>query len=279
MVTAEELINGSIDMHMHTDPDSSKERRLDALEAALQAEDVGMRAIVLKSHEYPTAPLAYIVQQMVDNVKVFGSLCLEFETGCLNLDAVEVSAKLGAKILWMPTFSGTLDRKKRGLPGISILDEKGKLFPVIPEILEIVKSYDMVLGSGHITNEETFVLVDEAKRLGLTKIVATHPTSPNRVPMTIEQLQDLAAKGVFIEYCFSGCMPLSLRLDPADIAAGVKALGAEHCLITTDMGQNHNPPPAEGLRICVLGLLQNGISEKEIELLIKVNPARLLGLD
>ena len=279
MATVDELMNGSIDMHMHTAPDPNTERRLDALEAAFQAEDMGMRAIVLKSHEYPTTPLAYIVQQMVDNVKVFGSLCLEFQTGCLNLAAVEASAKLGAKVLWMPTFSGTLDRKKRGLPGISILDEKGELFPVVSDILKVVKSHDMVLASGHITNEETFALVDEAKRLGLTKIVATHPTSPNRVPMTLKQLQDLTAKGVLIEYCFGSCMPLSLRLNPADIAAGVKALGAEHCLMTTDLGQNHNPPPAEGMRMCVIGMLRNGISEPEVELMTKVNPARLLGLD
>ena len=77
MSVIEKLLHGAIDMHVHHGPDSRVERRVDALQAALQAQEAGMRAIVLKSHEYPTAPLAYIVRQVIQNMAVFGSISLD----------------------------------------------------------------------------------------------------------------------------------------------------------------------------------------------------------
>ena len=95
----DELLQGSIDMHLHHGPDSFLPRRVDALEAARQAQQMGMRAIVLKNHHYPTAPLATMVSQLVPGMGVFGSLCLDFEIGGLNFYALECSAKLGAKVV------------------------------------------------------------------------------------------------------------------------------------------------------------------------------------
>ena len=97
MSLIDNLLQGSIDMHIHHGPDARVERRVDALQAALQAQEAGMRAIVLKSHEYPTTPLAYIVSQIVRNIAVLGSIALDLEVGGLNTHALEVSAKLGAK--------------------------------------------------------------------------------------------------------------------------------------------------------------------------------------
>ena len=74
MSVIDELLKGSIDMHIHCGPDPRVERRLDAIDAARQAKEAGMRAIVLKSHEYPTAPLAYAVRRIVSDIDVFGSL-------------------------------------------------------------------------------------------------------------------------------------------------------------------------------------------------------------
>jgi len=177
MDTTEQLVQGSIDMHVHHAPDAHIKRRVDALQAAIQAEEAGMRAIVLKSHDYPTAPLAYIVNQSVRNLTVFGSLSLDFAVGGLNPSAVETSALLGAKVIWMPTFSSANDMEKRGLggEGIRILDEKGRIVPPVLDILDIVKSHDMVLATGHVSGAESFALVDEAKGKGVTKIVVTHP--------------------------------------------------------------------------------------------------------
>ncbi len=281
MDAIERLVQGSIDMHVHHGPDAHIRRRVDALQAALQAEQAGMRAIVLKNHDYPTAPLASIVGQHVHNLTVFGSLCLDFAIGGLNPVAVETSAILGARVVWMPTFSSANDHQKLKIKGegIKITDSKGKLLPEVQAILDIIKSKDMVLATGHVSAAESFALVDEARQQGLTKIVVTHPLATRiGATLTVEQQQQMADKGAFIEHCFLCTLPLGDRLDPKEMAAAIKAVGAEHCIMSTDMGQEWNPPPAEGMRMIVSTLLQCKISAKEIELMVKVNPARLLGL-
>ena len=74
----DKLLHGSIDMHVHAGPDVFIERRMDALQVAVLAREYGMRGIVLKSHSYLTAPVSYIVNQVVPEVATFGSLCLEY---------------------------------------------------------------------------------------------------------------------------------------------------------------------------------------------------------
>lgn len=281
MNTIERLMHGSIDMHIHHSPDARVGRRLDALQVAIQAEEAGMRAIVLKSHDYPTAPLAYIINKSVHNLTVFGSLSLDFPVGGLNPSSVEISALLGAKVLWMPTFSSANDRKKRGLggEGINILDEKGNIVPAAQQCLDIVKSHVMVLATGHVSTAEAFALVDEARKKGITKIVITHPLSTGfGATLSIEEQQQMAKKGAFIEHCFGSTMPMGERLHPMKIAEAVKAVGAEHCILSTDLGQEWNPAPAEGMRMMIGTMLKCALSIEEIELMVKVNPARLLGL-
>lgn len=282
MSVIEELLHGSIDMHIHHGPDIKMERRVDALQAARQAQEAGMRAIVLKNHAYPTASLAYILNQVVPDIAVFGSITLDFEVGGLNTHALEASARLGAKIVWMPTVSSANDAKRRNPPeeGTTILDEDGKLLPVIGEILDIVKNYEMILATGHVSASESFALVDEAVKKGVGKIVVTHPLMEwFGACLSLEEQCRMVEKGAYIEHCFAPMMPLAERLEPMKIVEVVKAVGAEHCIISTDLGQSFNPAPAEGMRMMIATMLRCGLTEEEIELMVKVNPARLLGLD
>lgn len=280
MGTIDDLVQGSIDMHLHAGPDARLDRRVDALQAAMQARELGMRAIVLKSHEYPTAPVARIVSKMVDHIHVFGSVTLDLEIGGLNPLAVEASAGLGAKIVWMPTLTSAHERQKRGLQGgISILGDSGQLLPSVGEILDIIKSHDMVLATGHVSVKESFALVDEARRRGLDKIVITHPMSTHfGTTLDLKQQQELAGKGCYIEHCFVLTLPTTERLDPREIVNAVKAVGAEHCILSTDLGQGFNLPPAEGMRMAIATLLRAGLGKEEVELIAKTNPAKLLGL-
>lgn len=276
-----ELLRGSIDMHIHHGPDPRVERRVDALEAALQAQEAGMRAIVLKSHDYPTAPLAALAEQTAPRVRVFGSLCLDGEVGGLNPAAVEASARLGAKVIWMPTFSAANNRRYKGEEGgITILDDRGRLLPVMGEILELIQEHQLVLASGHLSAGEVAVLVKEATGRGLTRIVVTHPSEPTvGTLMDTAQQRELAAQGAFVEHCFGSTLPGGARIDPRSLVEQVRAVGAERCFLSTDLGQAHNPAPAEGMRMAVACLLRWGLSEREIALLIKDNPAHLLGLE
>ncbi|MFC1917137.1 DUF6282 family protein [Chloroflexota bacterium] len=281
MKEIDEILQGSIDMHVHNGPDANIDRRVDALQAALQAQEMGMRAIVLKSHDYPTAPVAYHVKQVVPDLEIFGSISLDLTVGGLNPHAVEASAGLDARVVWMPTFNSTCDMKRKNLPGgVPLLDENGKTVPALDEVLQVIKAHDMVVATGHISKPEVFAMVDRAKALGLQKIVITHPFLERwGAYLNLEEQQQMADKGAFLEYTFSITLPMHSRLDPMKIVEAVKLIGAEHCIMSTDLGQEWNMPPAEGMRMGIATMLKCGLSRQEIEIMIKENPAKLLGLE
>lgn len=283
----DELLSGSIDMHLHIGPDEMA-TRVDAVEAAEQAADVEMKAIVLKNHSYPTTPVAVIARKLVPEVEVFGSICLDYEIGGLNVDAVERHARLGAKVVWMPTFSSTNSRAKMrqlGLnlegDGFSILGDDGKLVAEIEPILEIIKKHDMVLASGHMSPVEIFAVLEAAQKKSIEKIVITHPSDAEFMDktLTLEELQRLGRMGAFIEQTMVTLLPTEFCHSPQERVETIKAIGAEHCIMSTDLGQYWNPPPAEGMRFFMAILLRNGLKAKDIEVMAKKNPARLLGLD
>jgi hypothetical protein len=284
-VNVDELVAGSIDMHMHPGLPMGFSR-VDAIEAARQAQQAGMKAIVLKSHNY-TAAVALIVNQLVPNIKVVGSICLDYEIGGLNIHALENSAALGAKVVWMPTFSSANSinmMRAQGLPlkgeGFSIIDKAGKLVPEMEPILSLIQKNNMVLATGHISPQEILVLVEEAQRVGIKKIIITHPTDKEFMEevLTIEEMQQLANAGAFIEFTIIGILPNEFGHDPAQLAQVIKTIGAEHCIVSTDLGQPQNPLPVEGMRLFISTLLHHGITPEEIELMVKKNPAGLLDL-
>jgi hypothetical protein len=229
-----------------------------------------------------------MVNQIVPEVKVFGSICLDYEVGGLNCYALESSAKLGARVVWMPTHSSKTSMLKSSRltgvvvdgNGLSILNAEHKLVPEMGRILSLIKEYDMVLASGHISSLETTVLAEEAMAMGITKFVVTHASTHSfEQSLNLEEQHRLGQMGVFIEYIYVGFLPNESRDDPQNLVKAIRNVGAEHCIISTDLGQYYNPSPAEGMRMFIALLIKNGITEHEIELMVKVNPAKLLGLD
>ncbi|MFH1003530.1 MAG: DUF6282 family protein [Chloroflexota bacterium] len=292
--TVNELMTGAIDFHVHTGPDPFHERRPDAYNLALSARALGMRGIVCKCHHYGTAPLVEVVNGVVPGFSLIGSLVLNESVGGLNPEVVEVAAKAGARVIWMPTYSSTSDfkRKQAGATSypitvgryaatepIPLIDHSGKLVPQVMPILEIIKSQDIVLATGHISVPEIYALTAEARRMDI-KVTITHPLS-TRVgsPLNLEQQREMVKLGAYIEHTFMPCMPISERISPAVLVEHVKGVGAEHCLLTTDFGQVLLPSPPEGFRMMVAMLLRYGLTEAELEKAVKLNPARLLGLD
>jgi hypothetical protein len=282
----DDLVRGSIDMHIHFAPDALMTFRMDALETAKLAHQMGMRAIVLKAHTYSSAPLANMVGKLVPEIKVFGSICLDYEVGGLNFHALKAAAKLGARVVWMPTHSSNNERSKpAGFDlegeGFSILNSKNKLVPEIDKILSLIKEYKMVLASGHISPAEVFALVEKALAKGISRLVITHPLTSEflKQGLTLEDQRRLAKMGAFIEHTYVGYLPNDLRHDPQILVEAIRTIGAEQTIISTDLGQYDNPPPSEGMRMFIGLLLRNGVTEHEIELMAKLNPAKLLDLD
>ena len=99
----DEIITGSFDLHVHAYPDSSRERRTDAIEAGKYAYEYGMGGFVLKSHDYPTGPLSMVLNQIYPGIFIAGGIVLNQSVGGLNPRAVEKMIPLNTKIVWMPT--------------------------------------------------------------------------------------------------------------------------------------------------------------------------------
>ena len=280
MSNVDRLLEGALDIHVHIAPDPRVERRGSAIDVAQQARDMGMRGMVLKSHEYPTHPVAYTASQAVPGITLIGGVALDLEVGGLNPLAVESTAKVGGRVVWMPTYSAQADRQAKGLDGgIYLLDDQGKLLPEVFSVLEVIKSHDMVLATGHISTEESMALVAEARNMGINRVVVTHGTTMSFwTGMTVEDMKTLASMGAYIEHCLHVMMPLTYRLAPREFVETVSAIGFENCIVSTDLGQYSRPMPPEGLRMGIAILLQAGLEEVEVGMMVKDNPSRLLGL-
>ena len=280
MSHADRILEGALDIHVHFAPDPRVERRGSAIEIAKQARDMGMRGLVLKSHDYPTHPVAYTVSEVVPGITLIGGIALDVEVGGLNPMAVESTARMGGRVVWMPTYSARADRQYKGLSGgISVLGDDKRLVPEVYAILELIKSHDMVLATGHLSTEESMTLVGEARNLGIQRIVVTHATTMSFLTgMTLEDMKTLAAMGAYIEHCLHVMMPLTYRMTPRELVETITAIGTEHCIISSDFGQDYHPMPAEGMRMGIATLLQAGLEEVEVGMLVKDNPSRLMGL-
>ena len=274
--TVEEILKGSYDLHVHAGPDPSQQRRLDALDTARHAYEAEMGGFVLKSHEYPTAPLTYALERMYPGLTVAGSVSLNREVGGLNPDAVKVAAGLGAKVVWMPTIGAHFYLSAQGKgPGISLLDSSGELFPEVHDFLDIVAESGMALASGHVSPSETTALFEAATRKGCERLIVTHPAGL----ATTNELRAMIDLGACVEYTFLSCLPSGGGTDPKELVAAIRELGVGGCIVTTDLGQWTNPPPAEGMRMAIASLIEAGMEPDDVSTLVKANPARLLGLD
>jgi len=272
------ILQGCIDMHVHCAPDPFVDRREDALRLAYGARDAGMRAVVLKCHYCPTSLMAYLINEIVGDVQVFGSITLNREIGGLNPYAVEAHARLGAKVVWMPTINSVPDMAKKAEQGISLIDEAGALVAEVRDILDIISSYRIVLATGHISTVEIDALCSEASKMGI-KHVITHPLMRSVGSyLSLSKQKELVDKGAIIEHTYVACMPFMERTDPMVLADAIRTIGAEHCILSSDFGQAFNPSAAEGARMMIAAMLRCGLSRSEVEVLVRRNPAKLLDL-
>ncbi len=284
----DDVMHGAIDMHVHFAPDMPPAvdlgvaRRLDAMGTARQARDAGMRAIVLKSHHWPTGALTCTIQPLVPEVTLFGTAVLNYSIGGLNPFAVEVAAKIGCKVLFPPTWNSSYHILShstdppsrtpvglRGRPGITILDDGGRLVSEMHEILDIVRANDMVIATGHLSPQEHLVLVEEAHRRGIQRIVVSHV----REEIPLEDRRRMADQGAVIELVYRP------RMDAKAIIEAARGVGVERCAMTVDGGHAFNPVPAESFRAFVGQLLYHRMSPEEVKTMAQRVPAQVLGLN
>lgn len=81
----------------------------------------------------------------------------------INPTAVETAFKLGAKVVWLPTASAkTIWRKWQTLPSVEVVKD-GRVVPELLDVFRLVKDYDGVLGTAHVSPEECKIVVEAAR--------------------------------------------------------------------------------------------------------------------
>ena len=277
-------LTGAADLHCHFGPDAHRERSVDALDAARDAAAAGHAALVLKSHDYPTAALATIVDRVVDGVRVFGGICCDREVGGVNPAAVETALRIGAKIVWLPTLSSRQDQlngigQALGIPGpgLSVVDERGALSSETHAVLDLVAAGGAVLATGHVTWHEHLAVAKEFGRRG--KVLVTHAMEELAGPnLSVDQCVELADLGATIELCALTCLGALATRPPGVIAAAVRTIGPERCTLATDYGQKANVRPATGFQDFADALLAETLDENAIRRMACDNPCGLLGV-
>jgi hypothetical protein len=289
-----ELMHGAIDLHIHSTP-SLFPRQVDHVEAAEGARKMGMRAIVLKCHHGYSSDRMYFVRKMVSGIEVYGGVVLNNAVGGINPFAVEAAISFGAKIVWFPTLSAKNHLERMGAPEfgssmkqktnrkmterpITVLDDKGNLIPEVFDVIDLVAEHDIMLATGHLTIAESRLVIGTAKERGVKRIYVNHPEYI--INGSIEEQKELADMGAFIEHLALFQYPMWPIEGGVDgIVEMIKAVGPERTVLATDLGQIHNPPPWEGLRMFMSVLLAKGIPKKDLKKMVQDNPAFLLNIE
>jgi hypothetical protein len=289
------LLQGAIDPHVHSGP-SIAPRSLDHVELLRQASAAGFAAVVTKDHDYSSVMTAALIRRNFPELKtrIYASIVLNNVVGGFNPYAVEHTAAMGGKIVWLPTLAAenhlrwqaqanrthpaTTD-KIRSAVGIPVLDADKKVRDDVKEVLDIVAKNDMVLASGHLHISETWIVFEEAKRRGVQRLVLTHPEEI--VDASLNDVKGIAAMGAFVEH--SLCMFLEgskFKIATGeDLRRHIDAAGVEQTIFCSDLGQTGNMSPLEGFRAGIKLCIELGYDDEQIRKMVSSNAARALGIE
>lgn len=279
--TIQALLQGAYDLHMHAAP-SPFHRALDDFQLMEEAGKAGMAGIMLKSHYESTAARAQLVNEHCASCTVaYGGIVLNWPVGGLNIYAAENALKRDAKIIWMPTrdarnslVSGDMPGDFFHRPGITVLNEDGTLKKEVLQILDTAKQHHCTVATGHISPEESLILCREGVRRG-TRMVLTHPEF-ERTRIDGGTQRQLAQSGVYIEKCWYNIAEGNCTAE--EMAQNIRAVGVEHCYLSTDRGQADREHPVEGLRKFLQTLLEQGFAPGELYTMTHTVPQKVLGL-
>lgn len=283
-------MDGAIDIHLHAWPYPLINAGWDQIEISKRAYKAGMKAIVFKSHTIPTSATTPFVQRIIniyaqdierEPTQIFGGVTLNYAVGGLNPAAVQICAKLGEKVVWLPSHDSTHHHWVMGeTGGIELLTKDGEVVPQLKEIFKIIAENNMILDPCHASTKERFKIIKEAKKTRVKRIIITHPNW-NVAKATIKQQLGMAKMGAYIGLFVYASVPNfnNPNCDPLEMIEIIKQVGSENIVVATDLGTIINVHPVEGMKLFIRILLVCGIEKKDIEIMIKRNLSYLLGLE
>jgi hypothetical protein len=295
-----ELVRGAFDLHVHIEPDVVG-RIVDDVTLAERFAACGLAGFALKSHYTSTAERARVVNRVSGGVQAIGSIALNAAVGGLNPLAVEIAAREGARIVWLPTVDAANEASARDreyppgakvpmwvrlqkelreagmeAPPVAVVDAHGNPLPALLDVVALAAKHQLVLATGHLSRDEIFTAVDAALAGGVRDVVVTHPEFTSQ-DLSIADQVALAERGALLERCFT--TPFTGKCSWERVAEGIRATSVERNLLSTDLGQPANPPVEDGLPLFADRLLDAGFTPQEVQTMTVVNSRRLAGVE
>jgi hypothetical protein len=294
---ARAIVVGAFDLHVHIAPDVPP-RRVDDVTLARRFVELGLAGFALKSHYTSTAERAQVVTGVVPGARVLGAVTLNHAIGGMNALAVEIAAREGARIVWMPTFDSPAETAGRsgpkpgdnvpqwaklqhelrslglGVEPVHVTAEKGRVLPETRDVLRAIARHGLVLATAHLARDDAFAVVEAAFEEGVEHVVVTHPEFTSQ-RFTIEDQVALADRGCLIERCLS--TPFSGKTSFEHVFEGVRAVGLERNFFSSDLGNPSYPPVEDGLALWADRLVGAGFGDDETREMIVAGSRRVAG--
>lgn len=289
-----QILAGAVDPHVHSGP-SIAPRIIDHLDLARTYSEAGFAAVVTKDHDYSGVMCAQMIRDHHPELKtrVFSGIVLNNVVGGFNPYAVEHTAAMDGRIVWLPTLAAenhlewektsgwvhpASTQKIRPASGIPLFED-GKLRPEVLDVLDVVSSTGMALASGHIHVSETKIVFAEAVKRGCERLIFTHPE--DIVGASLEDTREIARLGAYVEHSLGFFIEGSKFRNRTneELREFIDCVGAERTILCSDLGQVGTITPLEGLRRGVATCLSLGYPDDQIHAMFATNAGTVIGLD
>jgi hypothetical protein len=277
-----------VDVHYHVGPDAYVRRHTAAGAAERYAELGGW--VVLKNHLGSTAAQAWEARQQ--GLPVSGSLVLNDLAGGLDPRAVTQAVIQHGEdsglrlIVHLPTVTGRTHRSnlartpshplltRDGIRPLTVSDDSGALRPEVTELLRMARDLPIVISTGHADGPEVRLLVEEAVRLDVPRLMLNQPANP-LTGLRYEDLLDVAsAEQVYTEQ--TALTYLLEYQDWPDFAAVLARL--PRVVYSSDLGQTSQMDIADWAKQSAEWFAEAKLTPERVEEVTRTVPLQMLSL-
>ncbi|MEW2619374.1 DUF6282 family protein [Streptomyces sp. NPDC048106] len=276
-----------VDVHYHAGPDAYVRRHTTASAGARYARLGGW--VVLKNHLGSTAAQAWEARQQ--GLPVSGSIVLNDIAGGLDPRSVEQAVVQHGEdsglrlIVHLPTVTGRAHTSRLartpahplladGLRPLTVTDEDGTLRAEVRELLRMARDLPIVISTGHADRHEVTLLVEEAVRLDVPRLMLNQPANP-MTGLTCSDLLDLAsAEQVYTEQT---ALTYLLGYQEWDDFSAVLSR-VPRVVYSSDLGQTSQMDIGEWTTRSRDWFARAGLGEDRITEVVRDAPLRMLGL-
>ena len=284
------IIRKAYDTHVHIGPEIIPRRFTS--QSLANYEKGKLAGCVAKNHFYPTAAMI----NEYDGIDLLGGVVLNNSLGGMNPEAVYAASIISPMpiMVWFPTVNAEnfliknrfeiapewVEDKNIRLKTANeakpvIVTDNGRLTDDAKKVIDMIARVRAILATGHISPDESLLVADYALSRGIS-VVVTHPIYQH-IDMSVAQQLNLSRAGCFIEQSYS--MYSMDGISIKRIADQIKAVGPSNIVLSSDVGQSFSLSPSEALEDFARLLMLEGLSLKDINRMLVINPRRLLGIE